>query len=150
MRMNYLGLATAALAAAACFSAPALADGFLRGSVKDAPVMVSSPGHCYFRADVGYSWSQNPDVKWTVTDPDPGPTQWQFVTDRVTNVSIDNTWFAKWAPGAALARAASAASSCTAISASATSSASPAPGPCRPRSAAHRSHDPDVHVQRLL
>jgi hypothetical protein len=32
---------------------------------------------CYFRADVGYSWSSNPDVRWTVTDPN----TFQFVTD---------------------------------------------------------------------
>jgi opacity protein-like surface antigen len=32
-------------------------------------------------------------VKWTVTDPNPGPTQWQFVTDKVTDLRIDNTWF---------------------------------------------------------
>lgn len=99
MRMFRFGLASAALAAAACFSGSASADGLLRGSVKDAPVMVSSPGHCYFRADIGYSWSRDPDVRWTVTDPNQGPTQFQFVTDRVTDVSIDNTWFGEIGAG---------------------------------------------------
>ena len=70
MPINRSGLATTVFAAAACLSAPALADGMpYRGSIKDAPV--ASAGPCYFRADVGYSWSRNPDVKWTVTDPDP-------------------------------------------------------------------------------
>lgn len=93
MRTYRFGLATATLAAAACLCAPASADGLLRGSVKDAPVMVSSPGHCYFRADVGYSWSRDPDVKWTVTDGNPAsPTFGQFITDRVTDVNIGNTW----------------------------------------------------------
>jgi opacity protein-like surface antigen len=74
------------------------ADG-MRGSVKDAPVMVSSPGRCYLRADVGYSWSQDPDVRWTITDPNPGPTQWEFVTDKVTNLRVDNSWFGEAGAG---------------------------------------------------
>lgn len=91
MSKSRLGLAAATVAATACLTASAFADG-LRGSVKDAP-MVSSPGHCYLRADVGYSWSNNPDVRWTVTDPDPlSPTAFQFVTDRVTGVSVENAW----------------------------------------------------------
>ena len=95
MPINRSGLATTVFAAAACLSAPAFADGMpYRGSIKDGPVAMSSPGPCYLRADVGYSWSNTPDVRWTVTDPDPAsPTFGQFVTDRVTNVSIDNTWF---------------------------------------------------------
>jgi opacity protein-like surface antigen len=92
-----LRLAATLLAAVACVSATpaALADGmpYPRGSVKDAPVVVPSAGPCYFRTDVGYSWSRDPDVRWTVTDPNPGPTQFQFVTDRVTKVSTDNSWF---------------------------------------------------------
>ena len=60
MSMSRFGLATAALAATACLSAPVFADGLYGGSVKDAPVVMSSPGHCYIRADVGYSWSRDP------------------------------------------------------------------------------------------
>ena len=69
MRMSRFGLATAAFAAAACLSAPAFAADLYGGSIKDGPVVMSSPGHCYVRGDVGYSWSRDPDVKWTVTDP---------------------------------------------------------------------------------
>ena len=85
------GLVLAVVSASAWLAVPAAADGF-RGSVKDGPVVESAPGHCYLRADTGYSWSNDPDVRWTVTDPNPGPTQWQFVTDKVTNLRVDNSW----------------------------------------------------------
>jgi opacity protein-like surface antigen len=98
MRIARFGLAAAVAAACACVSMSAHADG-MRGSVKDAPVMVSSPGRCYLRADVGYSWSQDPDVRWTITDPNPGPTQWEFVTDKVTNLRVDNSWFGEAGAG---------------------------------------------------
>jgi len=89
MPMKRSSLAATVFAAAACLSAPAFADGMpYRGSVKDAPIPVSA-GPCYFRADVGYSWSNDPDVRWTVTDPN----TFLFVTDNVTGVSVDNTWF---------------------------------------------------------
>ena len=90
MRISRFGLVGAAVTVVGCLAAPAFADG-MRGSVKDAPVVVGSPGHCYLRADVGYSWSNDPDVRWTVTDPNPGPTQFQFVTDHVTNLRVDNS-----------------------------------------------------------
>jgi opacity protein-like surface antigen len=100
MRMSRFGLATAALAATACLSAPAFADGLYGGPVRDAPVVMSSPGHCYIRGDVGYAWSRDPDVKWTVTDPDPAsPTFGQFVTDSVTNVNIGNAWLVEGGVG---------------------------------------------------
>jgi opacity protein-like surface antigen len=93
MRMSRFSLATAALAATACLSAPAHAADLYGGSIKDGPVLMSSPGHCYIRGDLGYSWSRDPDVRWTVTDPVVGsPTFGQFVTDRVTNVNIGDTW----------------------------------------------------------
>ena len=95
-----LGLVTAALATACCLSTGAVADGYLRGSVKDAPMMEPTVGSCYLRADVGYSWSRDPDVRWSVTDPDPNsPTAFQFVTDRVTDVRIDNTWLGEVGAG---------------------------------------------------
>ena len=99
MRIARFGLAaaTAGDRVRACRLA-ARADG-MRGSVKDAPDDGSSPGRCYLRADVGYSWSRDPDVSWTVTDPNPGPTQWQFVTDRVTDVRVDNSWLGEAGAG---------------------------------------------------
>ena len=66
MPMKRSSLAATVFAAAVCLSAPAFADGMpYRGSVKDAPIPVSA-GPCYFRGDVGYSWSNDPDVRWTV------------------------------------------------------------------------------------
>ena len=66
------GLASAALAVAACFAPVQAADlggGYGHGSIKDgyapAPVVMASPaGPCYFRADVGYSWSQKPGASY--------------------------------------------------------------------------------------
>ena len=69
MRMSRFSMATAALAATACLSAPVFAADLYGGPVRDAPVVMSSPGHCYIRGDVGYSWSQDPSVNWTMTDP---------------------------------------------------------------------------------
>lgn len=91
MRTDRLGLAAATLATAACLSLPAAAGGDLyqRGSIKDAPVMASTAGPCYWRVDAGYSASQTPSTKWTVTD----PLTSLFVTDAVNNVQVDNTWF---------------------------------------------------------
>lgn len=94
------GLATATFAVAACATvATALAADLggqppMRGPIMGAPQPVFSgqrnpPGPCYFRADVGYSWSQTPDVRWPVTDPVTG----FFVTDQVTNATMENTWF---------------------------------------------------------
>ena len=76
------GLASAALAVAACFAPVSAADlggGYgYGGSIKDsgyAHAPVASPaGPCYFRADVGYSWSQNSGANYvgnvdpTITD----------------------------------------------------------------------------------
>jgi opacity protein-like surface antigen len=52
-------------------------------------------GPCYFRADLGYSWSSDPDVRWPVTVPAGFPNAGSFVTDRVTNVSMESTWLAE-------------------------------------------------------
>jgi opacity protein-like surface antigen len=86
--MNYFkaGVASALLATAACMATPAVADGLDRpryGSIKDGPMYmpVRSAGPCYFRGDVGYSWSQTPDVRWFVNG-----------DDVVNNVSMENTW----------------------------------------------------------
>lgn len=70
------GFATAVLAVAALASPAAAADlggGYKGGSIKDggyepAHVAPRGPaGPCYFRGDLGYSFSRNPDVKWAVT-----------------------------------------------------------------------------------
>jgi opacity protein-like surface antigen len=88
MRMSRFGLATAALAAAGCLSAPALSADLYGGSIKDPPVLMSSPGHCYIRGDVGYSWSQDPSARFTQTAAGPPPL---FVTDSAS-ASLANSW----------------------------------------------------------
>jgi len=86
MSMNRLGLASAALAVVACLAAPAAAGDFYRGSVKDAPALMhAAAGPCYLRGDVGYSWSGDPESKFTQTSGG------LFVTDAVS-ASLDNTW----------------------------------------------------------
>ncbi len=87
MSMSRIGLATAALTTAVCLAAPAFAADLYGGSVKDVPVVMASPGHCYFRGDVGYSWSRNPDVKFTQTD----PVTSVFLTEAAS-ASMDDAW----------------------------------------------------------
>ncbi len=67
----------AALAVAASASAAVAADlGGSRGSIKDnayepapmAHVARGPAGNCYFRGDVGYSVSRDPNVKWAVSN----------------------------------------------------------------------------------
>lgn len=80
-----------AFTAISCAATPALsADLGLKDSY--APVALRpAAGPCYVRGDVGYSFSSTPDVSWPVTDPLIG----DFVTDNVSNVSIENTWLAE-------------------------------------------------------
>jgi opacity protein-like surface antigen len=87
MSMSRFGLATAALAATACLSAQVSAADLYGSSIKDPPVVMSSPGHCYIRGDVGYSWSRDPSERFTQTDPVLG-----FLTNRVTGTGLDNSW----------------------------------------------------------
>ncbi|MBX9926718.1 MAG: acyloxyacyl hydrolase [Hyphomicrobiaceae bacterium] len=108
--VSLAGVAAAAVIAAAGLSLPASAAD-LRG-LKDgyaAPlpqVQHGAAGPCYFRADIGYSWSQDPDVKWPVNNVtrDPNPNfiappdplfidTTTFVTDKVANATAENTWF---------------------------------------------------------
>jgi opacity protein-like surface antigen len=85
MRMNCLGLATAAFAVVAIATPAAAAD--LGGSMKDRPMLMqAAAGPCYFRGDIGYSWSQDPSARFTQT------AGGLFVTDAVSNVSLDNSW----------------------------------------------------------
>ena len=94
MTLSRFGLVTAAFATA-CLSAPSFAADLYGGSIKDSPVVVSSPGHCYIRGDVGYSWSRDPDVKWTVTDAGTGT----FVTDGVSDVKTGSAWLVEGGVG---------------------------------------------------
>jgi opacity protein-like surface antigen len=119
--VSLAGVASAALAIAVSAPAPAFAAdlGGYRGSTKDGyvapmPVVQHGPsGPCYFRADAGYSWSNDPDVKWPVnnltrnTDTDfstgvPVTTVTStttFLTDKVANATIENTWLAEGGVG---------------------------------------------------
>jgi opacity protein-like surface antigen len=85
--MSRIGLATATLTTAVCLAAPGFAADLYGGSIKDRPALIASPGHCYFRADVGYSWSRNPDVTFTQTDPATSV----FLTEAAS-ASMDDAW----------------------------------------------------------
>ena len=109
------GVAAAALTLAVTGTTQAFAADF-GGSIKDnyAPAYsAAAVGPCYLRGDVGYSASQDPEVKWPVNngvfngdtgDGSGGPPDGivnsdeitsTFVTDQVSNVSLDNTWLAE-------------------------------------------------------
>lgn len=82
------------VAAAALLASPAVsADlGTYGGSIKDEYVSAPAAPHsgpCYFRADVGYSGSADPDVSWPITDALTG----DFITDHVRNLNFDDGWF---------------------------------------------------------
>ena len=84
-------LASASLALAA-FTLPAGAadlngGGWGRGSIKDyAPAEAARPvGPCYFRADVGYSVSNDPHLRWNATDANGN------INQTVRNTSLDNS-----------------------------------------------------------
>ena len=113
------GVATAALTIAACFVTPASAGGLFDRSGARAdrsdyvPYMrdvSTGAGPCYFRADVGYSVSRDPKIKWpvnslahTYTDTngngsyDNGEpitaTVTTFVGDAVSDTDMGNSWF---------------------------------------------------------
>ncbi|MBL8566683.1 MAG: porin family protein [Hyphomicrobiaceae bacterium] len=120
-------IASAAFAVVAA-AAPALAadlGGY--GSTKDGyvplpQVVRDAAGPCYFRADVGYSWSRSPDAKWPVNNitqywsDDPsgyGETNhhganyggsmtgqsYTYVGDEVANASLENTWLGEIGAG---------------------------------------------------
>ena len=90
------GIALAALTGAvmvAGSSAAVAAD--LGGSVKDgylAPMPQISrgvSGPCYVRADVGYAFSDDPDIRWAQTD----PISSNYLGDGVGVLNFDDTWF---------------------------------------------------------
>ena len=128
--VSLAGVASAALAFAALVPAPASAAdlGGYRGSLKDGfagplPVIQQgSAGPCYFRGDVGYSWSNTPTLSWPVNNQsadynfnsdgtaktaglaaDPKPANFlsssTFVTDQVANATAENTWLAEGGVG---------------------------------------------------
>lgn len=116
--ISVAGVVSAALALAANVPVTAQAadlGGARGGSIKDygGPMPViqqSTGGPCYFRADVGYSWSNDPTVKWPVnnrtwTDTnadgvvDADELTSTFVTDKVANASMENTWLAEGGAG---------------------------------------------------
>ena len=107
--VSLAGVASAALVLAVNVPVSAHAadlGGARGGSMKDygGPMPViqqGSSGPCYFRADVGYSWSETPNITWPVNNIDnTGPTPvTTFVTDKVTNASMENTWLAEGGVG---------------------------------------------------
>jgi opacity protein-like surface antigen len=88
MRMTTTARLAALLAVCGAFAASPVsaADlGTYGGSVKDEYIPAapaSAVGNCYFRADVGYSGSADPEVTWPVTDATTG----DFITDHVRNI----------------------------------------------------------------
>ncbi len=95
-------LASAALVAVAAFAVPAQSadlGGHRGGSLKDNGPVYAGPtagpvSNCYFRADVGYSWSRNPDVKFPVDN-----TAFNLANgtsfasgSAVSGVSMENGW----------------------------------------------------------
>lgn len=123
------GIASAAFAAAAIFAIPANAAdlGGYGGSVKDGyvplpQVSAGGAGPCYFRADVGYSWSRDPSASWPVTNQefdyadanadgfadgdtnqdgiiDAGEITTSYLGNAVSNASLENTWLGEVGAG---------------------------------------------------
>jgi opacity protein-like surface antigen len=106
-----IGLASATLAVASSLTPVSAADlgGPRGGSIKDDGYAAPAPsysaprgpsGPCYFRTDVGYSWSRNPSLSWPVsndvtdlTNPAAPVYSSTYVGDTITNTSMANTWF---------------------------------------------------------
>ncbi|MEQ1719159.1 MAG: outer membrane beta-barrel protein [Hyphomicrobium sp.] len=108
------GIALAAIGAVAALSGQALAAD-LGGSMKDgggyvAPmpeIIRGGAGPCYYRADVGYSFAQSPEITWPVNNDTytvdannnvVGHAS-TFVTDQVTNTSRENGVFGEFGMG---------------------------------------------------
>lgn len=125
------GFASAACAVVAIAAMPAGAADlgpYSQGSVKDGyvplPRVTVSPGAgpCYFRADVGYSWSRDPSTSWPVYNEefdyadvdsngiadgdtngdgviDANEVSYSFAGANVANASLDNTWLGEVGAG---------------------------------------------------
>jgi opacity protein-like surface antigen len=80
------------------------------GSIKDGgfarpPAYAAPGGPCYFRSDLGYSWSRDPDVRWPVSNGvftgdanlngliDANEITYVYAGDKVSGTSLENTWF---------------------------------------------------------
>jgi opacity protein-like surface antigen len=111
------GIALAALGAAAGLAGQAFAAD-LGGSIKDGGYVAPMPeivrggaGPCYYRADIGYSFAQSPEITWpvsndTITVQNDGSGGWHevsrtstFLTDQVTNTSRENGIFGEFGMG---------------------------------------------------
>ena len=103
------GLALGALAAVAALSVPAMAadlGGYRGGSMKDSGYAQPAPqpssvSNCYFRSDMGYSWSRDPKIKfpvgnttnvWDATDTT-FTSSYTQTGSGVSDTSMENTWF---------------------------------------------------------
>ena len=111
------GLAIAAVGLAAGLaggaSAADLNGGWARGSIKDHAPVAGPVGRCYFRGDVGYSWSRDPNVKWPVNNGvwtdgvggpldgnvDAGEITYVYAGDTVSDTSLENGWFGGFGAG---------------------------------------------------
>lgn len=125
------GIALAALTGAVAMAGSTNAadlGGPRGGSIKDGyvepmPQVTRGPaGPCYFRADVGYSKSNDPSARWAVTENtfdgadvdgdgfadgdanfdgiiDANEIVNSFLGDRVSNTSLDNSWFGEIGAG---------------------------------------------------
>ncbi len=123
------GIASAAFAVAAISAtAVSAADlGGYGGSVKDGyvplpQVSAGGAGPCYFRADVGYSWSRDPSASWPVANQgfdyadanadgfadgdanqdgiiDAGEITTTYLGNAVSNANLENTWLGEVGAG---------------------------------------------------
>ena len=102
--INVAGLIAAAIGVVVSGSPVSAADlGSPYGGMKDngyvpAPTATGGAGGpCYFRADVGYSWSRKPEASWPVTtqtnNPAPAPPTFNYIGDSITDTSLSNTAF---------------------------------------------------------
>ncbi len=100
--INIAGLVVAAAAIVASGSPASAADlysGQRGGSIKDDGYAAAAPrapaGPCYFRGDVGYSWSRSPEASWPVStiDQTTAPTTYTYIGDSVSDTSLSNVWF---------------------------------------------------------
>jgi opacity protein-like surface antigen len=114
------GIALAAITVAASLSGTAsaadlggapMAGGSMKdGYVQPMPEVSRGAGPCYIRADVGYSWARDPDIKWPTGREDvfldAGGNElyrtFTHVTDEVTNTSRENGAFGEVGAGCTL------------------------------------------------
>jgi opacity protein-like surface antigen len=112
--INIAGLVVVAAAIATAGSPASAADLYNNnrgGSIKDdgyaaAPVVRGPAGPCYFRGDLGYSWSRSPSASWPVssftrtydgadlaTSTTYTDSNFTYLGDTVSETSMSNSWF---------------------------------------------------------